>query len=1291
VQLANWLALNHPDADKRAIAKATGKKIAELQAAGLKVTVHYPKIGDMAPSGLDGAHGLVQPRFRKEGTTFDVWFNPAKAGRRSGMRVSTLLHELVHVATHASVQLGNRTKAADSANKRAIIRLIEVKAALNEHFKERKAFISRTSGMFTDVERHLFEGSNGSLNSLDELLAEANSDRAFQDYLRSIPYKKTTLWGELVSAVREFLGVAAGSESALDEVMSITEELYAAPISELKAAAEAMGADFLPGSDLFKLVDDGPRPLTFDEMPFNADTGPQKLGKRVVKAATEGISGIRGLFEPAKEGKLASAAKGLGYGLMDMRSMVRMLEAANSTAKDSVKGWMRHMNKKSQLAKQVQETAARWVREAGQLTKKHQFYLEKVMAEATTYKIHPDAEWEVVQPPGADKDKSKRIPDPNAHLRDEDPKVYAENKKRYDALRHTWNELVGSEPRVEKIYKGMRDEIQDLHRRSFELRKKFVEDNKMLSEANKKKIIALYHDLYNRNQSGPYFPKKRFGDWYVTVKLPEQRIGTDGKVNGDFFATEESAKEEQKRQKALHPDAKPYVKKTEDGYAVMLNVRAVAFYESQAEARSPEARAELIAEVKERYADVEGGMDAAQLEMGEEKIISEPNMKRADFGDTKAMGAAFGEELAKLMTDPSFPPELAEELRYLQYQSMPENSYTKQLLPRKDIIGASKNMLQAYVVGMQGAANNYARLKHGKDIDQNWEEAWAAARKAGDASAERVLTELGKNQALVAKRERESVGENALSTISQINSLYSLGFSVPYALSNMTQPWMVTVPVLGAFANGRTGKVVGNVKAAKYMKAAYEDAFGFFTKRAVQETVTEWRGLVNKGGGDFTQSDFQKQMIERFAKNDPQFAEVMQHLYDSGLLDYTFISAMSDAAKSSGQGLAKVQRLSMAFPAQIEAMNRLVTAKAAVNLARDEFLVSEPDSVNELSLFAEDIVAQTQGDYSRSNRARVFNTAVGGIAFQFKQYLQMMYMLFGHNLVQVMRKDATPAQRKQSLRTIRNLMMSHAAIAGASGLGPVSMAAKVILGMAAMALGDEDDEWKSGEQLQSEVLTGLFGKEMAEVADQGLPRLIGADLGDRQSFPDLFDTRFLGVQQGAKPGEWMDAFLAQSAGAAYANTKRVGNGLRALAQGRGWDASQALPSGLRPVVQSIRMAQQGMVDGDGDVVIPASELGWKDMAIKSIGAQPAAIARRYEEQREIKGTHARIVAKRRQVMQDARNGEISWDDVREFNKTVRPGFRISPAQLQQAKASKGKREAGVEPKGEAEVRRMLGR
>jgi hypothetical protein len=121
------------------------------------------------------------------------------------------------------------------------------------------------------------------------------------------------------------------------------------------------------------------------------------------------------------------------------------------------------------------------------------------------------------------------------------------------------------------------------------------------------------------------------------------------------------------------------------------------------------------------------------------------------------------------------------------------------------------------------------------------------------------------------------------------------------------------------------------------------------------------------------------------------------------------------------------------------------------------------------------------------------------------------------------------------------------------------------------------------------------------------------------------------------------------------------------------------------------MAQQGMVDGDGDVVIPASELGWKDMAIKSIGAQPAAIARRYEEQREIKGTHARIVAKRRQVMQDARNGEISWDDVREFNKTVRPGFRISPAQLQQAKASKGKREAGVEPKGEAEVRRMLGR
>jgi hypothetical protein len=1020
---------------------------------------------------------------------------------------------------------------------------------------------------------------------------------------------------------------------------------------------------------------------------FLPEGGPQKLGAKLGRVATDGISGIRGLWDPVKEGKGADWLKSGAHSLLSMRGMVRKLEASRSEAAEFVKGWMRNMNQKAAVAKEVQERAAHWVRKASQLTKKQQAVLEQIMAEATTYGIHPDIEWQ-------EKDPAK---DRNKHLRVESDRVRAENRQRYNALRHKWNALVGAEPTVEQIYKGMRDEIQKLHRDSYKMREARI-NNSNLSEENKKKARHMNHSLYMREQSGPYFPKKRFGKWVVTVKLPHERIGVGGVVNGDFFATEEAAREEAKQQKAMHPDAKLSVEKKEDGWAVNMDVRAVAFYESQAEARSPKARKELMDEVRERYKDAQGGFEAVQKAMGDDSIISEPFMKRTDFGDSKSMGAAFGSELAKLMEDPAFPTELAEELRFLQYQSLPENNYTKQLLPRNNIIGASKDMLRSYTVGMQASANNYARLKHGREIDENWEKAWAKARKTGDASAQRVLNELKANQEEVAKRERDTIGEGALGLTSQINSVYSLGFSIPYALSNMTQPWMVAAPVLGAFANGRTGKVVGQIKAMKYMKDAYGDTFGFFSKRAVQETVAEWRTLRNKPRADFDEAEFQRQMIDKFArtkdgKSDPMMKDVLEHLYKSGLLDYTFISAMSDAAKASGgagQRLAQVQRLSMAFPAQIEAMNRLVTAKAATNLARDEYLIADVKSHSEMMLFVEDIVAQTQGDYSRANRARVFNKPMLGVALQFKQYMQMMYEMFAHNIMQTVRPNATKAERMQALRTIRNLMMTHAAVAGTSGLGPVSMVTKLMLWMAFSAFGDEDDEWKTTEQLQSETLKDLLGDTAGEVVDQGLPRLLGWDLGDRQSFPDLLDTRFLGIKEGAKPSEGVDKILAYAAGAPYANLKRLLDGGRDLAAGRGWDASKALPSGLRPVVQSARMAQQGMVDYDGDVVIPASDLNWNDMAIKALGGSPARVARKYEEQREVKGTTARIMAERKRIMQDARNGDIEWDDVQAYNKTVRKGFQISKGQLAQAMRAKGEREAGKVPKQEATVRKMLG-
>jgi hypothetical protein len=97
--------------------------------------------------------------------------------------------------------------------------------AINNPTPEQKPTIDKLNNLYQHVKKEL--GPAGKkvygLTNLDEFIAEANSNVAFQYQLAKIKYKNETAWGAFTKMISKLLGIA--NVSALTEVIALTEEL----------------------------------------------------------------------------------------------------------------------------------------------------------------------------------------------------------------------------------------------------------------------------------------------------------------------------------------------------------------------------------------------------------------------------------------------------------------------------------------------------------------------------------------------------------------------------------------------------------------------------------------------------------------------------------------------------------------------------------------------------------------------------------------------------------------------------------------------------------------------------------------------------------------------------------------------------------------------------------------------------------------------------------------------------------------------------------------------------------
>jgi hypothetical protein len=935
------------------------------------------------------------------------------------------------------------------------------------------------------------------------------------------------------------------------------------------------------------------------------------------------------------------------------------------------------------------------IERARNLTPKVREMLMTVMAKATRYGIVLD---QAFDGPG------------NMHLQTGlGDLAVLRNRQRYAELQTLWQGLVDKDATAADIYTKLRDGFVELHTKEIEAKQKNLLDKGAelgLTDAVIERAMNRLKQASLELVKGDYFPLMREGRWIVSAHLPGV---------SESFNTRAEADQRARDLKALNPGARIQIDEPVKGdYALNMQRRMVQFFDSSGAAR--DAREHMLKALQEEYEVNDLDMEKEARALHDEAhpdgdvpfnlldtLIGQPFSKDDHYNMLEQSDKQFIQEFtAQLKAKGAIDPVVQQALIDAQLEASPELSPRRSLLPRENVLGADRDMLKAYAIRIHGRAHMYSRIVHSPESKKAWQQMYDTKETFEPTTA--VLNNIQEQQDAIAAMMRPTAWNRAQNVMTDLSSMAFLAFSPGYILANALQPHMITTPVLGGMRNAK-GDLIGVAKAAKYVQDAYKGAVPYFSKRGLQDFTNEIKRLQGEKVEGHDTHWLAEEMIRKFGASEGE-QQMLRTMLETGRLDFSFLNTIQDAMRGGkAQRLfTGVARLGMAFAQQTEAMNRVVTALATYRMALGELKGRGGEAMghDEASHLASSVIGETQLDYSKFNRPVVFNKSFLRVALQFKVFTQGMYALFVKNAALALNGDS-PEERQEGRRTLMYLMGTHGAAAGVSGMGPFAVAAKLGVGLIAATIAGggakqqgDDKKWKTGDEKFHEDARSVFGDTVGNVVERGLPALFGVDIADRVGWPSLADSRYVGVKAGDNAGSALDKWVISMAGGApYSNIRRIVTGAGNAFDGNPYThASDALPGGIRSVVNAFRASTTGLLDQHGNTIVPASEMGWGDVGLKVLGLTPAVEQQAQQQRSERIGTTARIQQERGTLLKQYGAAQGADRDavkaaIDDFNQSVPTGFQIRGSALSATVQSRAKDAAGIESRQEREVKRFL--
>lgn len=220
IEAARFAANNAPNKDLQVLASALANELKRQQDKGILFDLKVLHVGNTVPSWAGSLTRNSRGITGITDTTVSVVLNGADVTGRVGTSYKTLVHELFHAATMATIRnKNNKNTAQQNAAVQDLTNLRE--------FVLRNYYTNKNKRNLSDIEKQFAEGTNNFFKNNDELVTWAMTSPEAAAYLESIPYERTNVFSAFVRIMRKMIGLpeSADGNTALSEAIRVTEVL----------------------------------------------------------------------------------------------------------------------------------------------------------------------------------------------------------------------------------------------------------------------------------------------------------------------------------------------------------------------------------------------------------------------------------------------------------------------------------------------------------------------------------------------------------------------------------------------------------------------------------------------------------------------------------------------------------------------------------------------------------------------------------------------------------------------------------------------------------------------------------------------------------------------------------------------------------------------------------------------------------------------------------------------------------------------------------------------------------
>ena len=670
--------------------------------------------------------------------------------------------------------------------------------------------------------------------------------------------------------------------------------------------------------------------------------------------------------------------------------------------------------------------------------------------------------------------------------------------------------------------------------------------------------LKEYGRIFSLNEGVPYAPLKRYGQYAVVAKSAEYEKAKTAKERAALESNEDH----------YFVD---FAETEADALKMVRELKDSKTYNTVYSRQKESDRHGLFGGTMDALNKLRGALDA---ELNNTKDAAE----RASIRKTQEM-----------VTD-------------MFLTSLAENSARKSELRRKGVAG-NIDMLRSFSTQARADAHFMAAAKHNTATNLTLNK----MRKQLKALAPDAQHEASKTLNEILQRHGESMEYNQhpwTSLINRATSIWMLATSPMYYLQNLTQPFMLSLPVMTERHN--------YAKVATTLVKSYSEISALFK-------TAKTDGEIN------------------FDKFPADVRDMLKTLADRGRIQISMDAELGrvrlDPEHMVSRVLNKVDRIIRTASEKVEAINRATTAITAYRME----LAKTNDAAKALE-YADSILERTHGDYTAINAPRAFNTSLGKVALQFRKFQLIQATLLTKLVYNSVKGES--AEIKWGARKALAFTLGHTALmAGAVGLPGFAALAFMLKHLARLWQEPEDEPF----DLEQELRKMIGDEDTANVLLRGAPNLAGIDLSSKLGMGNVLSIAPYSDINFSRKG-FYEIAGGLAFGAPGALGARVFDGLGLVGGGEYQKGiEQLLPNGIANGIKAYREQTEGMSNRNNDTTMSAEDISAFDTAATALGLsttkkslQQERGTIKYETEQHFKDRESAI---RQEFLEARKNGE----------------------------------------------------